>query len=154
MNEMKRDIAQSPKAMKEQPFRLPDHYFDDFYARLHVRLEAEENALPKKNRRAIRYLKPVLGLTASFALIFLLVYWPMKSFLPGYLATTKTYIEPTNEEEAYYSIIEKMDENSFFTLLTESSQNTYGNKDFNDEELLSYLSANVSDYEIFIQTKN
>jgi hypothetical protein len=155
MNEMKNKKIKSSNPLKEQPFSVPDKYFDDFYARLHVRLEREENILPEKKNRFVRYLKPALGLAASFALIFMLVYWPVKSFLPGYLAETPARSESTIEDETYYALIEKLDENSFFSLISESiTNNSTDAQGFNDEELLSYISSNISDYEIVLQTKN
>ena len=155
MNKLKKIAPELSKLKKEQPFGVPDKYFDDFSARLHHRLEAEKQTLPQPKNTFIRYLKPALGLAASFALIFMLVYWPVKTFLPNYLAKTNTFIESTNEEDAFLTFIEKLDENSFFALLQESKSNEKTvNGDFNDEELMSYLSSNVSDYEIYLQTEN
>jgi len=155
MNEKKGNVPELSKLKNELPFRVPANYFDDFYARLHTRLEAEEQALPKRDFRVIKYLKPVLGLAASFALIFMLVYQPVKSYLPKYLAKTRAYIKTSNEEDTYFSMIEKLDENSFFALITESSETELVNDNsFNDEELFSYLSSNISNYEIFLQTEN
>ncbi len=155
MNKLKNIAPELSKIKKEQPFGVPDKYFDDFSARLHHRLETERQPLPQKQNRVIRFLKPALSLAASFALIFMLVYWPVKSFLPNYLAKTNTYIESPSEESTYLSFIEKLDENSFFALLYEPfvSEET-DSYDFNDDELLNFLSANVSDYEIYLQTEN
>lgn len=155
MKELKKIAPELSKLKKEQPFVVPDKYFDDFSARLHHRLEAEKQGLPQKQNRVIRFLKPALGLAASFALIFMLVYWPVKTFLPNYLAKTNTYIDVDNEEDHFLSFLEKLDENSFFALIHENSINEEtAEGDFNDEELLSYLSSNVTDYEIYIQTEN
>ncbi|MEE4286245.1 MAG: hypothetical protein V2I31_08860 [Mariniphaga sp.] len=155
MNKLKKIAPELSKLKKEQPFGVPDKYFDDFSARLHYRLQAEKQALPPPKNPFIRYLKPVLGMAASFALIFMLVYWPVKTFLPNYLAKTNTTIETTNEDDAFLTFIEKIDENSFFALIQEPDLNEETvNGDFNDEELLSYLSSNVSDYEIYLQTEN
>ncbi len=155
MNKLKKIAPELSKLKKEPPFGVPDNYFDDFSARLHHRLEAEKQTLPQRGNPIIRYLKPVLGLAASFALIFMLVYWPVKSFLPNYLAKTNTYIESTSEDVDFVTFLEKLDENSFFALIQEPfiNQET-ANDDFNDEELLSYLSSNVSDYDIYVQTEN
>ena len=155
MKKIKNIAPELSKIKKELPFGVPENYFGDFSARLHHRLETEEQLLPQKQNRIIRFLKPALGLAASFTLIFMLVYWPVKTFLPNYLAKTNTYIESPSEENSYLSFIEKLDENSFFALLNEpfASEET-DNYDFNDDELLNFLSANVSDYEIYLQTEN
>ncbi|WP_372934557.1 hypothetical protein [Mariniphaga sediminis] len=154
MEELKKIAPKLSKLKKEQPFGVPEKYFDDFSARLQHRLETEKQVPPQNQSSIIRFLKPALGLAASFALVFMLVYWPLKSFLPNYLAKTNT-IETINEEDTYLIFVEKMDENSFFNLLQEpgtEEETIEGN--FNDEELLSYLSVNVSDYEIYMQTEN
>jgi hypothetical protein len=155
MNEFKKNAPETSKIKKKQPFRVPDNYFDDFSARLHTRLETETDVLPQSKGRVIRMLKPILGLAASFALIFLLVYWPIKSFLPDYVAKTETTIETTTtEEDSYISYVERIDENSFFALIRGVFTPDDAEDDFNDEELLSYLSANVSDYDLYLNTEN
>jgi hypothetical protein len=155
MNKLRKIAPRLSKIKKENPFRVPDNYFDDFSARLAVKLEAEKEVLPQPKNPIIRYLKPVLGLAASFALIFMLVYWPLKSFLPQYFAKSETYIESTNEDDTFISILERLDETLFFALLTEpTSENETEEAGFNDDELLGYLSANISDYELYLQTEN
>ena len=140
---------------KEPPFRVPDNYFGDFSARLHSRLETETAVYPEKKKGVIRYLKPALGLAASFALIFVLVYWPLKSFLPEFLAVNNTVVEQVDEMEMYMPSIEGIDEDSFFSMIVGTFSGTEQSEDdFNDEELLNYISANVSDYELYFHTVN
>lgn len=156
MKENKKNVPESSKLKNELPFVVPANYFDDFYARLHTRLETEELVLPKKRNKVIRLLKPAFGLAASFALIIMLVYWPVKTYLPKYLAKTKN-IETgiSNEDETYLSMINDLDENSFFALLTEVSEpELLQEVGLNEDEFLSYLSSSISDYEIFIQSEN
>lgn len=153
MNELKKIAPKLSEIKKEHPFRVPDNYFDDFSSRLNTRLETEKQVLPKPKSRIIRLLKPAMGLAASFLLVFLLVFWPIKSFLPNYLSKSNTAVETViNEEDTYLSILEKIDENSFFALLTESSDEEVN--DFNDEELMSYVTSNFSEYEIYLETDN
>ncbi|HDR52768.1 MAG TPA: hypothetical protein ENN90_14315 [Mariniphaga anaerophila] len=155
MNKLREIAPRLSKIKKENPFRVPDNYFDDFSARLAVKLEAEKKALPQPKNTVIRYLKPVLGMAASFALIFMLVYWPLKSFLPNYLAKTNTFIESTTEDDAFRSILERLDETLFFAVLAEpGSVNETAEAGFSDDELMGYLSANISDYELYLQTEN
>jgi len=153
MSELKNDAPKLSEIKKAHPFRVPDNYFEDFSSRLHTRLETEKQALPKPKSRIIRLLKPAIGLAASFLLVFLLVFWPLKSFLPNYIAKNNSAIETTiTEEDTYLSILEKIDENSFFALLSETSDEEID--DFNDEELMSYVSSNFSEYEIYLETDN
>ncbi len=151
MNELKNSVPKLSKMKKEQPFTTPDNYFDDFSSRLQEKIQAEKTRVPQKKNKVIRILKPALGLAASFILIMMLVYWPLKSFLPGYLAKTSSPVEieiEISEEDKYLSLMEKMDETDFFALI----EDTPDEQSLNDEELMNYLSANISDYEIFLET--
>lgn len=151
MNELKKIAPKLSKMKKELPFNVPDHYFDDFSARLHSKLDADEVALPKQKNRMIRLLKPALGLAASFLLIFMLVYWPIKSFLPNHLAKNNAQTETKiTEEDTYMAVIERLDETSFFGLLEEPARE----ESFNDEELMNYISSNMSNYDLYLETDN
>ncbi len=155
MDELKNNTPELSKMKKEPPFNVPENYFGDFSGRLHAKLESETNIYPKEKKGIIRYLKPALGMAASFALIFMLVYWPIKSFLPDYMAETNTVIEQEIEMDTYMPSLERIDENSFFTLMMETITGAEETgEELNDEELLNYLSANVSDYELYMHTEN
>lgn len=52
---------------KDNPFKVPDNYFDDFYSRLENKLEKE-----KVKTHKIIYLKPLFAIAASIMLILLL----------------------------------------------------------------------------------
>jgi hypothetical protein len=150
MDELKEMAPKLSKMKKEIPFGVPEKYFDDFSARLQTRIEAEKKILPNQPNRIIQFLKPALGLAASFALIFMLVYWPLKSFTPTEVAnnTSDTGNEITDTE--YISMIEGMDDNSFYALLEEPAQTV----ELSDDDLLNYLSSNISDYDIYMGTEN
>lgn len=154
MNELKKIAPELSKIEKEQVFNVPDKYFDDFYSRMQYRLETEMQPLPSKVNPVIRFFKPVLGLAASFALVFMLVYFPIKLYIPDYFAKDRPSAIQ-NEDDDFRNLLEYMDENSFFALINEPvaiQQTNYQN--FNDEELLNYISSNVSEYEIYLQTEN
>lgn len=146
MNELEKISPQLSKIKKENPFGTPDKYFDDFSARLQMKLEQEKKGAPIRQNRFVRFLKPALGLAASFALIFTLVYWPLNTFLSGNIADNTLQIEQSDLE--FETMLEGIDENSFYTLLEGSN----GTASLTDEDLESYLVANVSEYEIFNQT--
>lgn len=155
MNDINNTEPEITGENRKLPFRVPKNYFDDFSARLQSQLHAEEEDVPSRGKSVIRYLKPVLGLAASFTLIIMLVYWPLNKFLPDYLARTNTAIEHDTEMDEFLPSIEHLDENTFFTFLMETvSGNRETEEDFNDEELLTYISANVSNYELYLQTEN
>lgn len=148
MDDLKNIAPELSKLKKENPFRVPEHYFDDFSARLQTKLEVEKMIVPAKQNRFIYYLKPALGLAASFALIFMLVYWPLKTFTPKQTANSNADMEMSEDEE-YLSIVEKMDENSFFALLYEPTSAV----EFSDEDLVAYINTNVTDYDIYQGTE-
>lgn len=148
MDDLKNIAPELSKLKKENPFKVPEHYFDDFSARLQMKLEAGKMIVPAKQNRFIYYLKPALGLAASFALIFMLVYWPLKTFTPNQTANNNTDTE-MSEDEGYLSIVEKMDENSFFALLYEPTNAV----EFSDEDLVVYINTNITDYDIYQGTE-
>lgn len=148
MDDLKNMSPKLSKIKKENPFKTPDNYFDDFSARLQMKLEAEKKVIPTKQNQVIRLLKPVLGLAASFALIFLLVYWPLKTFMPTEVAQNNAH--PDLNEMEYLSMVEGIDENSFYALLDEPN----GSVEFTDDDLVSYLSTNISEYDIYAGTDN
>jgi len=157
MDELKKIAPQLSKIKKEHPFGVPENYFDDFSARLHTRLETEKQDLMPQRGRVIRLLKPAIGLAASFIVIFLLVYLPIRSFLPRYQAENNLPVMNgiTEEEAQYITFMEKIDENAFFSLLEDSGTVSAPTEDdLNDEDLLNYLSANISDYEIYMENEN
>ena len=146
MDELKKISPELSKLKKENPFRTPDKYFDDFSAQLQMKLEAEKKSVPIQQNRIIRFLKPAIALAASFTIIFMLVYWPLKTFVPSEVANN-TEILNMNEME-YRNNIEGIDENSFYSLLEEKTTSI----EFSDEDLISYVNTNVSEYEIYLAT--
>lgn len=148
MDELKNIAPELSKLKKENPFGIPRNYFDDFSARMHTKLEAEKHPVPNNNPRIIQFLKPAFGLAASFALIVMLVYVPLKKFT----ATQGTKIAEATEysDSEFLNVIEDLDESTFFAILEESE----AEDNFTNDELLLYVSANFSDYEIFEYTKN
>jgi len=146
MDELKKISPELSKLKKENPFRTPDNYFDDFSAQLQMKLEAEKKSVPIQQNRIIRFLKPAIGLAASFTIIFMLVYWPLKTFVPSEVANN-TEILNMNEME-YRNNLEGIDENSFYSLLEEKTTSI----EFSDEDLISYVNTNVSEYEIYLAT--
>ena len=148
MDELKNIAPELSQIKKENPFRVPEHYFDDFTARLQMKIEAEKEVVPVPKNPVIQFLKPALGLAASFALIFMLVYWPLKTLSPKLAENRNGNSEITGNEE-YLSMVENIDENSFYALLYEPSKKV----DFTDEDLVAYININVTDYDIYQTTE-
>jgi hypothetical protein len=144
MDELKKIAPELSKIKKENPFRVPENYFEDFSARLQERLEAEKAGVPKNQNRIIQFLKPALGLAASFTLIFMLAYWPLKTLTPNKQASN--IVTETDESEMFFaSLVEGMDENSFYAMLDDNN----GTVQFSDDDLANYVKTNSSEYEIY-----
>lgn len=150
MDELKKIAPELSKIKKDVPFDTPKNYFDDFSARLQVQIEAEKQSSAPQKTGIIRMLKPALGLAASFAIIFMLVYVPLKTFLPFH--STEIAQATTDLDSGILNYIEGIDESSFVSLLNESEENY--KVEFSDEELALYVSANFNDYEIYENLEN
>ena len=149
MDELEKIAPGLSKIKKENPFRVPENYFDDFSARLKVRLEAENTGISKNQNKIIQYLKPALGLAAGFALIVMLAYWPLKKFTPIQQANN-TGSETDLIDMIYANWVEGIDENSFYALLDDAN----GTVHFTDDDLANFVNANSSEYDIFSETNN
>ncbi len=149
MDELKKIAPELSKIKKENPFRVPENYFEDFSARLHERLEAEKAGVHRNQNRIIQFLKPAIGLAAGFALIFTLSYWPLRIFTPNEQA--KNLSTGNSESEMLYaSWVEGIDENSFYAML----DNPNGSVNFTDDDLADFVNTNSSEYDIYSETEN
>lgn len=148
MEELKNIAPKLSKMKKENPFGTPKHYFDDFSARMQMQIEAEKHVATKKEFKLITFLKPALGLAASFAIIFMLVYVPIKTFIPQD-QVIETTASTNFTDMQMHTILEELDETSFFALLESNEKD----ETFSDDDLLAYLSSNFNAYEIFEYTE-
>ena len=147
MDELEKLGPELSKIKKENPFRVPENYFEDFSARLQIKLEAEKGGTSKNQSRIIQFLKPAIGLAAGFALIFMLAYWPLTTFTPNEQA--KNISTETDESEMFFaSLVEGMDENSFYAMLDEPTVSVQ----LTDDDLANYVKTNSSEYEIYSET--
>ena len=149
MGKLQKIAPELSKIKKENPFRVPENYFEDFSARLQIKLEAENNAIPKKQTRIIQFLKPAIGLAAGFALIFMLAYWPLNNFTQNQQANNEN-TDTDIFDMIYASMVEEIDENSFYALLEEPN----GAVQFSDDDLAHFVNTNISEYEIYSETNN
>lgn len=148
MDELKKIAPELSKIKKENPFRVPENYFEDFSVRLQERLETEKKGVPVKQSRVIQFLKPAIGLAAGFALIFTLSYWPLQIFTPNEQANNLNNIN-SESEMLYATWVEGIDENSFYAML----DNPNGTVNFTEDDLADFVSTNSSEYDIFSETE-
>ena len=142
---MPEEISGFPKELgRELPFSLPENYFEDFQVRLNARLEAETRGNSGKRVTLFSYLKPVFGLAAAFAAVFLLVYVPVRLMNHPEEFVSSSGI---NEEESILSLVENVDDQTFFSLLT-GNNGTSGEE---GQDLEGYIASNFSDYDIYFE---
>lgn len=113
---------------KKNPFSVPEGYFDQLNKRIGKRIEMEKH--PQKVRW-ITLLKPYIGLVA----IFLLALFIVQVILPHVVDKDRMLVK----------------EGQSVTIVKESQTETFEfDVGFNptNEEILEYLSTEVSDYEL------
>ncbi|MGV8096828.1 MAG: hypothetical protein AB2L24_33650 [Mangrovibacterium sp.] len=143
-------MADNSKFPKENPFEVPEGYFDAIEDRIEERIRGAEKG-NHSNQKFVLIIKPILGLAASFAIAFLLIYYPINKILPWYTAKhagEKT--EETNLNEELIAGYGYLDERTFFLALTTQESPT----DFESDEIISFLSSELNDYEVYSEIMN
>jgi len=143
-------MTDNSKYSRENPFDVPEGYFDMVEYRIEERIRAEESE-STRGQKFIRMVKPILGLAASFALAFLLIYYPITKILSKYTAgTTGQQSEKTKLDEEFLTDYGYLDENTFFLALTSKEEPA----DFESDEVLSFLTSELDDYEVYAEIIN
>lgn len=140
------------KRPEKKPFRTPDHYFETLEDRVMANVEYQIQKKTSSNK-LILFLKPALGLAASFALVYLLVYYPINTFLIK--DTAQTQITDTTASsiiDLYTLNLTQVDENTFINLLF--ADDTDQAAGINPDEFLAYLSTGMNDIEIYSEIQN
>lgn len=142
------------KRPKANPFRAPDHYFDSIEDRVMGAIEHEaKNKKTSKSGKIFQLLKPVLGLAASFAIIYLLAYYPIKYFTPDTLVKSEIIDSTATDDVDVYSIaLSLIDESSLVRTIFEE-ENSSRSK-INPDEMIAYLSTEMTDLEIYNEIQN
>jgi hypothetical protein len=139
---------------QNQSFKVPDGYFDSLEERIEARIANEEENLSPKGK-LIRMIKPLLAMAASFAIIFMLVYYPLSVFLPDYLAkNAEAPVEETNvlAEEELWILYFATPEEALYQVVTGETEQP--EKEVNADEMLDYLATAMNETEIYAALKN
>ena len=149
MNENKNIESPLSGLPKKNPFKTPEGYFENLQDRIEARIEAEDTVVPRQ-KQIVRMLKPALSLAASFALIFLLVYYPLKTFLPEYLESKQVVAESNefNMEEDFFAVFS--DDNSLIEYISQPEEAELQPSD----EIYAYLSVQMTDTEFYNEIIN
>lgn len=136
------------------PFRVPDGYFDTLEDMIEAKI-AEEAAPVSSKGKLIRMMKPMLAMAASFALIFMLVYYPLSVFLPNYLAKNADIkIEETTtvaDDDLVISYFTSS-ANSIYDLVNSEEETL--EIEVNEQEMLDYLAVEMNEAEIYAELIN
>jgi len=134
---------------QHSPFRVPDDYFDNFYARLDSKLHGkEENRSVVKEYRLYHFLKPALAIAASISAIILMLYWPIGAIRQKNMANSDQTVV-YSIEDVYFTMVSNLDENSFYALLSEPEKK----EKLTMDEIASIVNSTFSDFEIYAETK-
>ncbi len=144
-----------PEFLKQpgkNPFRTPDNYFDSIEDRVMgtIEFESKKNTASKSNK-IFRLLKPVLGLAASFALVYILAYYPIKYFSPNNLVKSEI-TDSASQMDEYSLNLSLIDENSLISAIFNDETDTLS--EIKPDELLAYLSTEMTDLEIYTEIQN
>ncbi|MFA5326199.1 MAG: hypothetical protein WC384_00270 [Prolixibacteraceae bacterium] len=138
---------------RENPFQTPDHYFDSLEDRIMGRIE---HSTKKKTSASRVYLmlKPALGLAASFALVYLLVYYPINTFLlkDNVIKTEVAGITKPDPLDGYSLNFSLIDENSLVNAIF--ADDATSAPEINPDEVLAYLTTGSNDIEIYSAIQN
>jgi len=143
------------KRPKMQPFRTPDHYFESIEDRVMGSIEFEaKKKTASGSRKIFQLLKPVLGLAASFTIVYMLAYYPFKYASQKTIVKSEIADTTTSQEEmdAYSLNLSLIDENSLVNTLF--GDQTVTTTEINPDEVLAYLSTEMTDLEIYSEMQN
>jgi|WetSurMetagenome_2_1015567.scaffolds.fasta_scaffold616961_2 hypothetical protein len=144
MDDLKNIAPKLSEIKKGNPFSVPINYFDDFNTRLNARIKSHETI--KKPNAFIRYLKPAIALAAGLALVFTLVYWPFGKITNKQTVKLEYFSPDSSVGKEFFGIIGDLDDNSLLAIMDKSQEEVT----YSDEDLISYLSSNLSSYDIYL----
>ena len=129
------------QAGKVYPFGVPDNYFDSVPSRIMSLIERENE--PVRKRFFIRYLKPSLGLVASFLIIIGLLSIPAKLIFPGKMKAEKVSSGQLSFDE--FVLTYPLSDQTIYEALKNGNNS---DDSIDDEQLENVLMASVSEYDL------
>ena len=132
---------------KENHFKTPEGYFDHLQDRIEAQIDAETTPVTTRTK-VIRVLKPALSLAASFALVFLLVYYPLNKYLPELIKYENVQELSTSISEEEF-LVAFVNEDDLFETLNQNEQSLH-----TSEDVYTYLTSEMTDFDCFNELKN
>lgn len=132
---------------QEQHFEVPKNYFE----KLEQQTMIEVNELENPTKRGIwQMLKPAMGLAASFIVVGLLVYVPMKLYMPSIMDKYYTVESQSVMNGDSTRIYADLDAINFFAIDEDAIELESDQIEESNEDVLNYLVAELDEYEIAI----
>jgi len=142
--------------LRENPFGVPEGYFDSFESRLEKRMRTETQENGKSLRgKIIKLIKPVIGIAAALILVLLLVNFPLeKNSLSLVSEVQENSVEMQYEEELMAQSID-LDEKTFYDVIITSEDSTVSILSIDDpEKVITILSDELNDYDLYAEIIN
>ncbi|TKG88134.1 hypothetical protein EYV94_27425 [Puteibacter caeruleilacunae] len=133
---------------KENPFSTPEGYFESFNDRLQGKIEEQEN--PQKGK-VLHMLRPALGLVASFLVVFLLLYVPLKIYMPKIAEQYYSKEQVVDTTEGMEAILAEI-EDQFFLFESTVTNET---EELEPDQIMDCIAMEIKDYDlIFAESLN
>ena len=142
------------KRPKGKPFRTPDNYFDSIEDRVMGTIKQEaKKKTASGSGKIILLLKPVLGIAAGLALIYILASYPTKySSSESIVKSEATDTTSSDVMDAYSLNLSMIDDNSLAEAIIDAEIEPP--TEMNKNEVLAYLSTEMTDLEIYSEMQN
>jgi len=136
----------------QNPFRTPDNYFEVLEDRIMGNI-LDQTKKKSSSSKIIRFMKPALGLAASFTLIYMLGYYSINTFLlKDTVKIEQTDITGTDSLNNYSISLASIDENSLINAIFTEETDIFA--ETNPDEFLAYLATGLNDVEIYSEIQN
>lgn len=131
---------------KENPFKVPDNYFDKLPEKIQVNIHACEKAASKPVTRIVNYVKPHLALAAAILGFALIGYTGFRYFINRNSESQISHQEIAEYMDFYSNDV---DNTLIMELLEEQEQQPVETVDDLSEEIIDYLlNENIDIYTI------
>lgn len=129
------------QASKNNPFIVPEGYFDTFSERLMERIDhSEKPAISAPRSTILRFIKPVLAMVASFTIIFLLIYTPMQILGPKSLSQNNEPLQVFPEFMNFYQVNDHA--------IIQAFEQTETEHEYDDQFIENVLIASLTEYDL------
>jgi len=133
-------------------FRTPENYFESLEDRIMGNIN-DQTKKKSSSTKIIQFMKPALGLAASFTLIFMLGYYSINTYLLKDTAEIEqTETTATDLLNDYPINLSSIDDNSLINAIFTDETNVFA--ETNPDEFLAYLSSGLNEVDIYAEFQN